>query len=432
MFKTFVRHRLQQYVRKYFAKHPEVILVVVAGSVGKTSTKRALGTILNMRYRVRMHEGNHNADISAPLAILGIDYPGSLRSVGAWISVFRAARRRIRQPSDVNVIIQELGTDRPGDLATFASYLRPNIALVSAVTPEHMEFFQTLDAVAREELSVTKFSDFVLINRDDVSDEYASYLENPNMSTYGTTALAENCFEIRDFTPDTGYTGMVSSPLMAQPQQMQVQVVGEHSLRPIIGAIAAALKIGMAPDDIAEALKQIKPVPGRMNPLRGIGGTVILDDTYNSSPAAAEAALRTLYGFADAPQRIAVLGSMNELGSSSQVEHEALGRMCDGGLLAWVVTVGEEAEKHLAPAARQRGCQVRSFRSPIDAGAFVRSVSEPGAYILVKGSQGGIYLEECVKVLCDMTEDIELVRQTPEWMRIKNEFLSKYTTASSN
>lgn len=425
MFKKYIRKRLERYVRKYFRKHRDVILIVVAGSVGKTSTKRALATILNMRYRVRMHAGNHNSDISAPLAILGVRHPDNIRSISAWLSVFRAARRRIREPSDVNIIIQELGTDSPGDVAHFGTYLRPNIALVTAVTPEHMEFFGTLDAVAREELSVTNYSDFVLINRDDIGAQYAAYLATADMSTYGTSGVAENRFEIINYDPEIGYTGNVVSPLMSAPLEMKVQVVGEHSLRPIAGAIAAALKVGMAPDDIAQALRQIRPVAGRMNPLRGIDGTTIIDDTYNSSPAAADAALRALYSFTDVPQRIAVLGSMNELGADSQVEHEALGRMCDGSILSWVVTVGEDAEKYLAPAARQRGCQVKSFRSPIDAGAFVRSVTEPGAYILVKGSQSGVYLEECVKVLCEMTEDIELVRQSPEWMRIKNEFLSK-------
>lgn len=425
MFKKLVRNRLENYVRKYLRKHPDIILVAVVGSVGKTSTKRALGTILNMRYRVRMHSGNHNSEISAPLAILGVRYPERVHSIGAWISVFRAARRRIREPSDVNIIIQELGTERPGEIEQFARYLRPNIALVTAVTPEHMEFFGTLDAVAREELSVTRYSDFVLINRDDVHESFANYLETSDMSTYGTSGVAENRFEIIDFKPGIGYTGNVVSPLIAEPRQMQVGVVGEHSVRPIIGAIAAALKIGMTPDDIAEALRQIQPVPGRMNPLRGIDGTVIIDDTYNSSPAAAEAALRTLYGFTDVPQRIAVLGDMNELGSVSAAAHEQLGQMCDGNLLSWVVTIGPEAERYLAPAARQRGCQVKSFRNPIDAGAFVRSVTEPGAYILVKGSQTGVYAEECVKILCEMTEDVELVRQTSEWMAIKNKFLSK-------
>src|SRR5690606_6254301 len=117
---------------------------------------------------------------------------------------------------------------------------------------------------------------------------------------------------------------------------------------------------------------------------------------------------------------------MNELGASSELEHQKLGAMCDPNMLSWVITIGEEAEKYLAPVARSRGCQVRSFMSALDAGAFAKSVTEHGAAILVKGSQGGIYAEEAVKMLCLMSEDTELVRQDPHWIKIKDEFFSSF------
>lgn len=193
-----------------------------------------------------------------------------------------------------------------------------------------------------------------------------------------------------------------------------------------MGAVGAALMLGLAPEDVVRGLSLVKPVPGRMNILRGIGGVAIIDDTYNSSPAAAAAALQTLYSFDDAAERIAVLGDMRELGASSQIEHEKLGSMCDPNLLTWVVTVGPESEKYLAPAARRRGCQVHVARNAIEAGEFVRSVTQGNAVVLVKGSQDTIYLEECVKILCNMTEDDELVRQSPEWVAKKDEFFQQF------
>jgi UDP-N-acetylmuramoyl-tripeptide--D-alanyl-D-alanine ligase len=117
---------------------------------------------------------------------------------------------------------------------------------------------------------------------------------------------------------------------------------------------------------------------------------------------------------------------MNELGVTSSAEHEKLGNMCDPNVLSWVITIGDEAEKYLAPAARARGCQVKSFKSAIDAGSFAHSVLEEGAAVLAKGSQGGIYAEEAVKVLCVMSEEPELVRQSPKWMKIKDEYFSKF------
>lgn len=425
MFKKFVQKKLQRYVVRYFKKHPEVKLVVVAGSVGKTSTKRAVADLLAKRYRIRMHEGNHNTDMSAPLAILGVRYPDNPKSPLAWLTVFRAARRRIRQATDVDVIVQELGTDRPGEIAAFGTYLRPDLALITAIAPEHMEFFGTIEAVAQEEMAVAAYAKFVLINRDDVDGKYADFETNPNFSTYGTSGAAEYRFEQQEFDVERGYSGNIIA-VNHESFGATIKVVGEHSLRPIVGAVATGMIMGLTQQDIVDGLALIRPVPGRMNILRGIGGTTIIDDTYNSSPSAASAALQTLYTFTDAGQRIAILGDMRELGVTSQAAHEALGQLCDPSLLSWLVLVGPDCEKYLAPVARGRGCQVHIARNAIEAGEFVRSVTQAGAVILAKGSQNTIFLEETVKILCDMSEDAELVRQSPEWTRIKNEYFSAF------
>ena len=421
MMKQFIQKKLEKYVVKYFKKHPEVKLVVVAGSVGKTSTKQAIATLLSRRYRVALQKGNHNTHLSAPCAILGIEYPDNIRSLGAWLSVFAAARKRIKEPTGVDVIIAELGSDHPGDMATFGRYLKPHIAVVTAVTPEHMEFFHTLEAVAEEELAAANMAELAIINRDDIDGRFANFLTNPNLTTYGTTAAAEYRFEQQDFTLEDGYKGQVIAAGYAESFTATIKLVGEHSIRPAMGAVAVAVKLGLTPEEIKAGLALLRPVPGRMNLLRGIDGTIIIDDSYNSSPVAASSALQTLYGL-QAPQRIAILGMMNELGDSSAEEHTKLGALCDPSLLSWVITVGEDAEKYLAPAARARGCQVKSFKSAIEAGGFARSVTEPGAVILVKGSQGGVYLEVAIKVLCVMSEEDELLRQSPGWLKTKEAF----------
>ena len=425
MFKKYVQRRLEKYVKHYFKKHPEVKLVVVTGSVGKTSTKLALGTILNERFRVRMDNNNHNTELSAPLGILGIEYPKNVHSIRQWRAVFKAAELRIHGPTDADVIVQELGTDHPGDVAQFGTYLVPDYAMVTAVTPEHMEFFGTLDAVAREELSVTNFARYTFINSDDVSGQYAQFETNPNFTTYGVSGVAEYQLTPGDYSPGAGYECQVNGPVFPEPFAVTVPLVGEHSLRPVIGAIGVAAVLGMVPQEIARGVAKIRPVPGRMNLLKGLSGSTIIDDTYNSSPAAAAAALRTLYDvFGQATQRIAILGDMRELGAASKTEHEALGLMCDPNFLSWVVTVGPETAQYLAPIARRRGCQVRSCRTAIEAAEFTRTVTQEGAAILVKGSQNEIYLEEAVKDLCLMTEDTQLVRQSPEWMEKKEAFFA--------
>jgi len=183
----------------------------------------------------------------------------------------------------------------------------------------------------------------------------------------------------------------------------------------------------MSADEIKNGMQKIRAVRGRMNVLRGMNDSIIIDDSYNSSPLAVQSALQALYQL-KVPQKIAVLGSMNELGETSAAEHEALGQWCDPLQLTHVVTVGEEAEKYLAPAARTHGCHTVSFKSPLEAGAYVHKYLEEGTAVLFKGSQGGIYLEEAVKMILHSTDDeSKLVRQSPEWMAKKQKFFDSLT-----
>ncbi|MGB4420628.1 MAG: Mur ligase family protein [Candidatus Saccharimonadales bacterium] len=426
MFKSFIQKKLESLVKLYFTNHPEVKLIVVTGSVGKTSAKLAIATILSEKFKVRVHEGNHNTFLSAPLAILGVEYPKNIRNIFEWLAVFRAAKKRIKSPSDVDFIIQELGSDRIGQVPHFGTYLKPDIAVVTAISAEHMEYFKTIDTVAKEELSVSDYSKLTFINREDIDGKYAEYITSPDIQTYGTTVSAEYNFLVEDYSAQDGYSGTMSLLELNESFKVNIKLIGEHTLRPIVVASAIGAKFGMTKDEIISGIKNVRAVPGRMNLLKGIKDSVIIDDTYNSSPLAAQSAIRELYKL-DAASKVAVLGSMNELGVTSQVEHEELGKMCDPNQLVWVVTVGKDANNYLAPAAKTRGCQVRSFMSAIEAGGFVNSIIEPGMAILFKGSQGDIYLEEAVKVILHNSKDeSQLVRQSEKWMKIKNKFFSKF------
>ncbi len=427
-FKTYVQTKMEGYVVSYFKAHPEVKLIVVAGSVGKTSTKTALATVLGQKYRVRVHEGNHNTHMSAPLAILGIPYPDNIKSFGEWRKVFRAAEARIVQPADVDIIIQELGADQPGDIEQFGRYLQPDIAVITAITPEHMEFFKTMEAVAREELVAANFSKMAVINRDDIDGQYAAFLTNTNVTTYGTAVSAEYHFAKAGFSLTDGYTGQFVAPEFGgRGLPVAIRVLGEHNLRPVIAAAAVALKCGVSPQEIAAGITAITAVPGRMSMLEGTRGSLLIDDTYNSSPVAAVAAIETLLSI-EAPQRIAILGTMNELGESSAAEHEKLGRLFTPDTTDWIITVGEEAGKYIAPAARAQGCQVRECENAMQAGAFARSVLKDSAAVLLKGSQNNGYLEETTKILLKNPEDAQrVVRQSPAWLAKKEEYFSQFS-----
>ncbi len=427
MFKSYIQSKLERSVKKYFKKHPEVKLITVVGSVGKTSTKIAIGTVLNEKFRVRLHEGNHNSELSAPLAILGIDFPDNIRSLRQWSAVFKAVKARIKQPTDVDVIVQELGTDGVGQIPHFGTYLTPDITVVTSVAPEHMEFFKTLDAVAAEELAAANFSKWALINRDDIPGVYAADITNPNLNTYGTTDAAEYRFDSSDYTFEDGFSGVFIAPEYTDAVPATLHLIGEHSIRAAVAAGAVAAKLGMTAAETASGLEKIRAVKGRMNILRGVNESVIIDDSYNSSPLAVASALRALYQL-NVPQRIVVLGSMNELGDMSQAEHAAVGKLCDPIALSHVVTVGEDAAKYLAPVAQTNGCHVASFKNALEAGAYVHKYLERGGAVLFKGSQGGVYLEEAIKIVLHSTEEeSQLVRQSDAWLKKKRAYFSDIT-----
>ncbi len=418
--KYIIQKILESYVKRYIKKH-SIKIVAVVGSVGKTSTKLAVATVLGEKWRVRTHDGNHNTPLSAPLAILGVKYPENIRSIAEWKVVFTAANLRIRETKDVDVVVQELGTDRPGDIPAFCKYLRPDVTIITSVGLEHMENFSGLDAVAREELSIAEHSAHTIINRDDVDARFADYAKTDSISTYGISSQAEYHLQLSASLGLDGNTGTFISPDW-EPIPVTLQLVGEHMLKTAVAAGAVGAKLGLNAQQVAVGMAKIRAVNGRMNILRGLKGSIIIDDSYNSSPLAVAAALKTLYAI-DTPQRIAILGSMNELGSISAKAHAAIGEVCRSDKLDWLVTVGEEAARYLAPVAHKNGCQVRAFKSAITAGGFVNSVLRNNAVILVKGSQDKIYTEEAVKVLIhDGADEAKLVRQDQAWMRRKQVF----------
>jgi len=425
MLKDLVTKLLEHQARRLLKKfNPKI--VAVTGSVGKTSTKLAIATVLSKKYKVLAHYGSYNTPIALPLAMFDMHVPLRLRDPMSWIKVYQEMGKKLKQPYPYEVLVVEFGADAPGDIEYFKRYIKPDISVVTAVAEEHMEFFGTIEAVAQEELSIASFSNLTLINRDDVSAEYAKYVPNGiNIDTYGSSGVAEYHFLIDNYVPGQGFSGKFISPEYKQ-QPVTLQLVGEHNIRAAVAAGMVGIKMGLSAEQIAAGMQDIRPVDGRMNLLRGMDETTIIDDTYNASPISMIAALQTLYSF-PAPQHIAILGSMNELGAYSKEAHEQVGKACDPGLLDWVITIGSEAQKYLAPAAQARGCRVSSFMSPYDAGAEVHKLMQAHAVILAKGSQNGVFAEEAVKMLLHSTEEeSHLVRQTADWLAIKEKQFGKF------
>lgn len=410
MFKKFLLKKLAEATRQYFAAHPDIRLIIVIGSIGKTTTKIDIANVLSRQYMVRMYEGEPKSRIDTMLQLMGVEYPNgaSKHSIFAWLTVLKAVKRRIKDPSDAQYIIQELDPWGPGAATWFAGILQPDIAVVSGINHGVLRGFSSIEDKAKEVLEVANFCKYVLLNRDDSEGRFASFLNNPNITTYGTDGNAEHRYIDKNSNLEVGYEGVLASPLLQSELAVAFRVFGENNLRPAIAAAVIGLLAGMSPAQVSEAVSYLRPLPGRMNILRGVRDSTIIDDSFGATYPSAMAALQMLY-LHMAPQRIAVFGDM----LATPEEHEALGAHCDGMELQWVVTVGELANRYIAPQAKAQSCQVRSFKNALAASVFIAGVLEKDALILFKGKSEGVYLEEAIKAILHSTASEKLLpRQT--------------------
>jgi UDP-N-acetylmuramoyl-tripeptide--D-alanyl-D-alanine ligase len=406
--KAVVALMLESQVRRLRHRH-HFVVVAVAGSVGKTSTKLAIAELLGQNLRVRYQPGNYNDRVTVPLVFFNQN-PPALLNIFAWMRLFGENTASIEHSYPFDIVVVELGTNAPGQMKQFA-YLNPDVTVLTAITPEHMEYFGTLDAVAQEELRVFDYSKQVLVNGDDIAGKY---LVGRTFQEYSlTTNVAHNYFAKTSNHSLQGQTLNLEFP--SGKIEAKTSFIGEQGAKVALAAAAMADMLGHSALVIKQSLTSIQASAGRMRVLQGIKDSTIIDDTYNASPEPVERGLDVLYA-TKAKQRIAILGSMNELGEYSREAHREVGAYCDPNKLDMVVTIGADAKRWLAPMAQEAGCQVHSFISPYEAGDFVRKHVKSGAVILAEGSQNGVFAEEAVKkLLAHPSDSDKLVRQSKQW-----------------
>ena len=385
-----LRSQSLRYIRKYAPR-----IVVITGSVGKTSTTQAIAQVLASELTVTSTIGNYNTDIGVPCSIFGRTIPRRISNPFAWGVIFLRNELALLFGSGAEALVLELGTDTPGEIASFA-WLKPHVAVVTAVAPEHMEFFKTIEAVAQEELAVADYSARVVVNGRMIDERFLAGIDMDTLTKYDRGDIAGY-----DLTPK------------------DLRVVGAHSIDSIAAALAVGDALELSNQGMVTAAREVLPKPGRMSELKGINSSRLIDDTYNSSPEAVIAALDYIYT-QKAPQKIALLGNMNEFGDASRDAHIAIGEYCDPDKLDLVVTLGPDANAYTAPAARAHGCTVEETNTPYEAGELIKRHMKEGVLVLLKGSQNKVFAEEATKILlADPSDERRLVRQSIDWLEKK-------------
>lgn len=414
--KTFLVSLLGWQLRRLLKK-TDVKVVAVAGSVGKTTTKHVIAQYLRSAVRVQYQTGNYNVPLTVPLVFFNEPIPSLLNPL-AWLKLLIRNEQKIRDFYPYDVVVIELGIDSVGEMDQFAKYVRPDVSVLTAIAPEHMEFFKDLDEVAAEELKIKQFSQKLIIGLDDIPKTYAVHISDA--TSYGLDADTDYRFVSNEnkFAIKTPHTVIKAT----------TRFVGKHVQKSLAAAVAVADALDISVERPEQTLAAIEPMPGRMQLLEGRHGAQLIDDTYNNvSQVPMKAALDVLYSW-PASKRIAVLGNMNELGRFSKGAHEQVGAYCDPKKLDQVLTIGPHANTYLAKAAKKAGCEVLSFESPYELGEYLRPKLQKGMVVLIKGSQNRVYLEEAVKyLLANLSDRNKLVRQSPQWLHKKEKQFGKST-----
>lgn len=408
-------------IRKY---QPHII--AITGSYGKTTTKEAIYAALHgvTDKRLRKTQGNLNSQWGLPLTVLGVSDPQGSLARYLLAGLKGLGLLLIRQRSYPEILILEMGADKPGDIAYLLTIARPDIAVLTGIGETHLELFGSLEQVAQEKARLIQAlgergqprqnrvsAGIAVVNYD---DERTRALGETGLTRYLTYGLREGSdltasqirLELNDLPAEQatapGVLGGTSFSVSSAGTFGRCYLPDVAGLPHVYSSLAALSVAKALSLDLAAALASLRDnydsPPGRMRLLPGIKQTFLLDDSYNSSPQAAVMALETLADLAIQGQRWAVLGDMLELGVRTEELHRKLGQRLQELQIGYLITIGERAH-HIAHGAIDAGKSkntVFEFDEPGEAGRFLQDRMQKNDLILIKGSRG-VHLEKIVK-----------------------------------
>jgi UDP-N-acetylmuramoyl-tripeptide--D-alanyl-D-alanine ligase len=340
----------------------------VTGSVGKTTSKEILAALLGARFRVLKSEGNFNNEYGLPLTLFKLD------------ETHQAA-------------VLEMGMSRRGELARLAEIARPDVGVVTRVSPAHLEFFSSVDeiALAKRELieGLNGKNSTAVLNADDARVAAFGAFAPGRVLTYG---VEQPAFFTAKNIEDRGALGTTFDYVSPEGRvRLELALPGRHVIANALASLAAASDWGIGIEEAQAVLPKLRPPAMRGELLRFSNGAALINDSYNSSPAALQAMTALLAATPGFRRRILAAGEMRELGATSAELHRAAGSFAaKTGSIDFIVGVAGDAAQ-LIEGAASGGIprdHLKFFSSSGDAAQFLYQELRPGDLLLVKGSRG--------------------------------------------
>lgn len=413
-------------IRKYRPK-----IIAVTGSVGKTSTKDAIFEAVKSIDKTAKSNDSLNTELGLPLAIAG--FKGGVNiSFSYWVKVIKKLIKILFFDKDFyKILVLEMGADKPGDLDLLLKTAPPDIGIITSVKSSHLKFFKSKSQIIKEKRKVIealKEDGIAVLCGDDKDVLKMANKTKAKVVTYGllkeNTVLAKNVSYVCDASKiNQNSSCSISFKLHYNNNFIPVNInniFGKSQLYAVLAASAVAISFEKNLIEVADIIKSFKSPKGRLNVLKGIEKSLILDDSYNAStPVAIMVALEALKEI-KAKKKIAVIGDMLELGKKEVALHKKIGK--DIFDYADIVFTFGKASRNITREAKKnkkyKNKIAYHFQSKRTLIKNLKDLLEFKVAVLVKGSQG-MRMEQIIKeILFDKKKARKLlVRQTEEWLK---------------
>lgn len=359
--------------QKYASLYPRANFIGITGSVGKTTTAKACLAVLSQKFKTIVTKESLTSIFNIPITLL-------------------ETRPKIKK------VILEMGVEYPGEMEFYLSLIKPSTAIITRIYFAHSEFLGNIEQIIKEKSLLVKQlpkDGYAILNYDDIYTRRLAKETESQVIFYGTDP--DNCLVWADNIKIEGSGTKFELNCGVERVEINLKLLGRHMIYPSLAAAALGISCNLSLLNIKKGLEQLEPAVHRLQLLEGLNGFSVLDDTYNSSPAALEEALNVL-NEVPAKKRIAVLGEMRELGVYSEKLHKEIAQKIYKDNMINMVLLGGGDAVFIADELNNLGFigRVEAKLSNSQMVSEILKIAGNGDLILVKASHD-VRLDEVVK-----------------------------------
>lgn len=342
----------------YYRSQFSIPVIGVTGSVGKTTAKEMIALALSGKLKVMKTAGNANSQVGVPLTICNLK-------------------------KEHEAAVVEMGVSMPGEMARIAEVVKPTHAVMMNIGVSHIEYLKSRENIMAEKLHIADYlrdNGILFVNGDD--DLLMTLKENikDKVVTFGVNQDCDcRAYDLRSVDKGTFFT----YEFKGEKAEVFVPAAGLHNVRNALASIAVARTLDVSSEDVIRAIGAYKPPEMRQEIIKA-SGIKIIDDSYNSSPDSAKAAIDILAESTESGRKIAVLADMLELGDYSEKGHFEVGAYAAKSKVDLVVCVGEESKA----TCEGFGGNHKWYMSREEAISYLKDELKSGDTVLIKGSRG--------------------------------------------